>query len=270
MDPIRIFVGTDEWQRAAGAELVLEHSIRQHSQRADIEITWMRSGDPGWEVSKDGGAVKGRQTWKVGDAVDSAWSGGRGSWATPFSCFRFAVPELCQFEGRAIYLDADMLVLGDINDLWNQDCLEGSSVKCSHRVRTDVMVIDCSKFGEPGGKPFASWWSIADMKKKHLHIRQFLSRLGLYHVVDTSLDSLWNDCDGWGYERGDNAQLIHYTHALKGQPYRPYPNAKYPSQFPYVTTSQKAGLLWWDTYLQALMKQHGEEEGTRIWNEAKK
>ena len=36
---------------------------------------------------------------------------------TPFSFAWFAIPELCGHAGRAIYLDSDMLVFGDINEL---------------------------------------------------------------------------------------------------------------------------------------------------------
>ena len=267
MDPIRIFVGTDKWQQAAGAELVLEHSIRQHSQRADIEITWMRTGDRGWKVSKLGGQQDGELTWRVGDAVDRGWVNNR-SWGTPFTGFRFAVPQLCQFEGRAIYLDADMLVLGDIADLWNEEIEETRGLKCWGDLRTDVSVINCEFFGEPGGAPAADWPVIAEMKDSGWRAMDYLRMLHRMGAVDNRLDRMWNDCDGWGYERGENTQLIHYTHVLHGQPYRPY-DIPYPKEFPYVKTSKKAGLLWWDTYLQALMKQHGEEEGTRIWNEAK-
>ena len=33
--------------------------------------------------------------------------------------FRFSIPEHCEFKGRAIYLDIDMIVLADIAELWN-------------------------------------------------------------------------------------------------------------------------------------------------------
>jgi len=37
---------------------------------------------------------------------------------TPFSFQRFLIPELCAYQGRAIYLDADMQVFADMADLW--------------------------------------------------------------------------------------------------------------------------------------------------------
>ncbi|MBM4264570.1 MAG: hypothetical protein FJ145_24490 [Deltaproteobacteria bacterium] len=38
---------------------------------------------------------------------------------TGFSFSRFLIPSLCQYRGKAIYLDADMLVFDDIAKLWD-------------------------------------------------------------------------------------------------------------------------------------------------------
>lgn len=38
---------------------------------------------------------------------------------TPFTFSRFLVPWLCRFRGRAVFMDADMLVLGDICELFD-------------------------------------------------------------------------------------------------------------------------------------------------------
>ena len=36
---------------------------------------------------------------------------------TPFTFSRFLVPWLCNFQGKAVFLDADMLLLSDINEV---------------------------------------------------------------------------------------------------------------------------------------------------------
>jgi len=222
----------------------------------------MRSGDPGWEVTKDGAGG----TWRVGDAVDAGWVNNR-SWGTPFTGFRFAVPELCHFEGKAIYLDADMLVLGDIAELWEQEPEMGRGIRCWGPLRTDVSVIQCDRFHvEHRDK---RWPTIERMKPSGWRAMDYLRRLHSLDLIDPGLDPLWNDCDGMHYEKGANTKLLHYTHVLEGQPYRPYPNVRYPKEFPFVTTSKQAGNLWWDFYLRALMQLHGEDEGTRVWQEAK-
>ena len=35
-----------------------------------------------------------------------------------FSGFRWAIPEYCQFQGKAIYMDTDVIVLDDLALLW--------------------------------------------------------------------------------------------------------------------------------------------------------
>lgn len=71
---------------------------------------------------------------------------------TGFSFLRFHTPEYFNYEGRAIYLDADMLVLSDISELWNVGdndpenivwCKLGNESK--ELAETSVMVINCDK-----------------------------------------------------------------------------------------------------------------------------
>src|SRR3972149_2649516 len=44
----------------------------------------------------------------------------RRSGLTPFTFSRFLVPWLCNYEGWALFLDADILVLGDVSELFAQ------------------------------------------------------------------------------------------------------------------------------------------------------
>ena len=90
-DPVRIFVGTDRSQLLAVK--VLEHSIRRHTA-LPIEVVPML--DLPLPEPRD---VRQRQR-------------------TGFSFSRFAIPRLAGYRGRALYLDADMLVLRDIAELW--------------------------------------------------------------------------------------------------------------------------------------------------------
>src|SRR3954451_5303347 len=84
---LRIFVGTDDSQIVAHE--VLEYSIRKHTSRP-VEFVPMHNID--LPLPRDP-AQRPR---------------------TGFSFYRFLIPSLCGFKGRAIYLDADMLVLSDI------------------------------------------------------------------------------------------------------------------------------------------------------------
>ena len=92
IDTAHIFVGSDRSQLLAVS--VLEHSIKRHTTM-NIELRSMHDvllPDP-----KDI-----RQGKRTG-----------------FSFTRFAIPQLMGYKGRAIYLDADMLVFRDFRDLWN-------------------------------------------------------------------------------------------------------------------------------------------------------
>lgn len=60
---------------------------------------------------------------------------------TKFSFQRFTIPEAASFVGRAVYLDSDMLVLGDIAELANIPVPEKAVVAAPNQ--SAVMVIDC-------------------------------------------------------------------------------------------------------------------------------
>lgn len=130
-NPIRVFIGTDPSQ--LGAAEVLRQSIFETTKRP-VEVTTME------KVS-------------IPQPKDI-----RQSQRTGFSFARWAIPELCNFSGRAIYLDADMLVFTDIAELWDMP-MNGATISivdgrdssyCSNKVKcnkneTSVMVLDCEK-----------------------------------------------------------------------------------------------------------------------------
>ena len=133
LDTVRIFAGCDPNDCDLEQMMVLEHSMRKRSS-LPVEIHWMRLSrdrdspwfsDPG---NPDGG-------WRTEQ------------WATPFSGFRWAVPHCCGFAGRAIYMDTDMVVLGDIAELWKHP-MQAPSVfvarKESGFQRFCVMLWDCA------------------------------------------------------------------------------------------------------------------------------
>lgn len=103
-EPIRLFVGTSANGEDAEAEMVLEYTARKHCS-LPLEIVWMRQAATG--------------PW-------SGWSSNaRGR--TPFTAYRWSLPAVCGFEGKAIYTDVDFFFLADLADLWNQ-AITGSHV----------------------------------------------------------------------------------------------------------------------------------------------
>jgi len=103
-ETIKIFVGCDPNNCDLEQMMVLEYSIKKNTQYP-IDITWM-------QLSHDENSP-----WFSDQNQQHGWRTEK--WATPFSGFRWAIPELCNFKGRAIYMDADVIVLTDIAKLWN-------------------------------------------------------------------------------------------------------------------------------------------------------
>lgn len=91
-DVIRVFVGSDRSQELAVD--VLAYSIRRHT---DAKVDVVSMADVILPEPKD------------------IRQGSR----TNFSFTRFAIPRLCDYKGRAIYMDADMQVFKDIRSLWS-------------------------------------------------------------------------------------------------------------------------------------------------------
>lgn len=90
---IRIFIGYDP--REAVAFNVLSHSIQVRSSQP-VAITPIN----------------------LSQLKAQMWRGRAGLQSTEFSFSRFLTPYLCNYDGWAIFMDCDMLVLDDIAKLW--------------------------------------------------------------------------------------------------------------------------------------------------------
>ncbi len=129
MDPIRIFIGTEP--KTEIMRQVLEFSIRRRTKRP-VEFTPMIG--PAWEYPIDGISV-----------------------GTGFSLRRWLIPQACNYQGRAIYLDADQLVLADIGELWDMPetrpspgastwlTMQPDKFSKNPWPQSSVMVIDCAR-----------------------------------------------------------------------------------------------------------------------------
>src|SRR5690606_5491336 len=92
--PIRIFCGADRSQQLPFK--VLAASIRRHASRP-VEIR------------------------TIDNSLAPPVSDPRFAPYTEFSFARFAIPALCGHQGRALYMDSDMLVFADIAPLFDID-----------------------------------------------------------------------------------------------------------------------------------------------------
>ena len=218
---IKIFIATENGHEKA--EKALEYSILSSSSE-EVSITWMKDqfGETfsGWNKSRNNSLVNSGIGWK-----------------TNFSCYRWAIPELCEFSGKAIYLDVDQIVLKDIAQMWNLE-MSDKAVLSIRPEKTDVMLIDCSKFA-------GDWWPrISEMKpsgKSQKHYRCMVQNRGL--IGD--LDGIYNCLDGKGLS--ENTRLLHYTN-MNTQPWHPSPESMVykPHKHHFLD------VLWWGFYYKAL------------------
>lgn len=187
-DTPRIVIAASEHERIAA--LVLEYTIRKHAA-GEVEIihTFDREDRPTRGVWEEGGKDGTRFTW-----------------------VRFWVPELCGFQGRAIYLDSDMIVFADIADLWNTPMGDKALLRTKD---PSVLLIDCEKCRwhvdqliDMANQARGSVWNV-DRK------------IGLVTGDHAgSLDEAWNHRDT--YEEGQT-KLLHYTNMNT----QPWPNHRH-------------------------------------------
>lgn len=162
---------------------------------------------------------------------------------TEFSNYRFLIPEVCNQEGRAIYLDSDMIALGDIGELFDAEMNDKNFLAkpaaygdiAGSQWGLSVMLIDCSKTYFYPDKYFneinAGQYGYSDL---HQMLPKFLDR----HPFEIgSIDPRWNEFD----QHSKDTKLIHYTN-LYAQPW------KY--------RSHPFGDLWFDYFEQARKDGH--------------
>lgn len=194
-EPIRIYIGTEPAQWLPTE--VLKRSILRRT-KAPVEFHDLIGMDLGLKIKM----------------------------YTGFSFYRFAIPECCGYRGRAIYLDADMVTLGDIEELYTLDLKEKPALakrldeKSSF---TSVMLMDCERL-------------------KHWRVKEWVAliNLGLTSYAGCMsggpsgmnfgdfgrLPEEWNHFDFCD----EATKLIHYTNV----PTQPWKRAKHPYRGPFL------------------------------------
>jgi hypothetical protein len=124
-DPIRVFCGGDRSQQLPFR--VFAHSVARHTRRR-VEVR------------------------TIDNALAPIPEDPRHKPYTEFSFARFAIPALCEYRGRAVYMDSDMLVFADIGELWDTDMQDaaiaierGSRDQADRGKHAAVMLLDCAK-----------------------------------------------------------------------------------------------------------------------------
>jgi lipopolysaccharide biosynthesis glycosyltransferase len=204
-EPIRVFVGADESQLVPAA--VLEYTIRKHTDRR-VEFTTMR--DLPVPMPKDP-AKRPR---------------------TGFSFYRFMIPKLAGYEGRALYLDCDMQVFADLSELWAIP-FDGQTVLCTYQPEPPeqwkqnknfkagrhlaMMMLDCSRLS----------WDVDEivrgLDEDRYGYTELMSDLAIVpeEQIEERIPVEWNTLER--YEAG-TTKLVHYTQV----PTQPWKNGQNP------------------------------------------
>ncbi|MEA5526327.1 glycosyltransferase [Nodularia spumigena] len=163
---------------------------------------------------------------------------------TEFSLYRFLIPQICNYQGKAIWIDSDTVCLADIAEIFDTSLngcdflakAEAYNTRSSNLWGLSVMLIDCKQ-------------TRFDLETYFNEIAQ-----GLYTYTDFScmspaflahhplkigqLDPQWNVFDYCD----EQTKLIHYTN-LNTQPWK-YPHHPYGELwFEYFEEARKAGYI---------------------------
>ena len=102
---MKVFIAAAPNGLDAEAQMVTEYSIRKFTS-VEPKITWLIDGT---------------------HEEDPLYDWDMGLWETPYCGFRWAVPELCDFEGDALYINFNNIVLSDLDELmqipWDEDAV---------------------------------------------------------------------------------------------------------------------------------------------------
>lgn len=210
---IRVYVGVDRSQMLAVP--VLEHSIKRHTT-AQVEVIPML--DLPVPVPKDP----------------------RNSQRTGFSFSRFCIPKLAGYQGKAIYMDADMLVFRDIRELWDipfdgakiviqkevkfeEDTLRKAGAPKKRKKQCAVMLLDCGNLDWDVEK------IVAGMDEERYDYEELMYDMCILpeEEVKYGVPFEWNSLEHYDPE----TRLIHYTDVYT-QPWTACGNAN--------------GYLWFD------------------------
>ena len=188
-EPVRIFVGAHETERLAYR--VLEYSIRRHT---DLPVEMRTIDNSLAPTPKDDRFLP----------------------YTNFSYGRFAIPKEAGYQGRAIYMDSDMVVFRDIAEIWEMP-FDGAKImveeiteqtKGSGRL-TAVMVMDCGALD----------WDVEKIMEGLGVDYDYSDLISVYPLLQDGelqdrLPLGWNSLD----ELTSKTRLLHYT-KIKTQPW---------------------------------------------------
>jgi lipopolysaccharide biosynthesis glycosyltransferase len=191
-ETIDVFVGADRSQLLAVS--VLEHSIRRHTLRPVRVAPLIDLDLPEPRDIRQGSR-------------------------TNFSFARFAIPELCGYQGKGLYLDADMLVFRDIGELWDVP-FDGKSIIIQEEIPEHAVKHD--KPGAPSKRVKQCSVMLIDCARTRWNVREIIAGLDGRYTYEQLMYEMcilpeteikygvpfnWNSLEHFDLQ----TRLIHYT-----------------------------------------------------------
>ena len=187
----KVFIGCDPNNCALEQMMVLDYSIKKHTKHP-VDIIWM-------QLSHDSSSY-----WYSDSTSNQGWRTEK--WATPFSGFRWSIPEYCHFKGRAIYMDTDVIVLDDLALLWEHP-IEGNAIVAAkggkNAARLCTCVWDCEK-----AKKFLP--PIRTLKSNPSSHQNLMKQIQKDPSLVQAYNNHFNCIDGEGLNIGE-IKILHYS-----------------------------------------------------------
>lgn len=226
--PVRVFIGSGEASLLERKTLI--YSLRKHSKSA-LDIYVFNGTHNAIERNDD-------PPFPAGMSLRVKYKN-----FTEFSNYRFMIPQLCNYEGRALFLDSDMICLGSIAELFHAPMENDAAVLAKKEAYAgtggwglSVALFECSRCRFDLDAIFdeidRGWFSYTDLHQ--------LSDTFLKHHPLTvgSIEPNWNVFD----QADEHTKLIHFTNLLR-QPWK-FPG--HPSGdlwFKYFNEAREAGAI---------------------------
>ena len=184
---------------------------------------------------------------------------------TRFGFVRFHLPSMFGFQGKAIYLDADQIVLSNLNEL--ADVLDENhklALVCQpegffgqqpvpQRLETSVMALNCDQLHD--WQPETMFHHVvpndAPLQSGQIHYRDFMWLTWMDKTEILCIDPAWNHFN----ILKATTKLVHFSH-VSSQPWKNprHPLTEFWSQ--WLIQAMAAGHVKRRDLLQAILKRH--------------
>lgn len=225
--PVRVFIGSGEASLLERKTLI--HSLHKNSRRK-LDVYVFNGTHNSIEHNDEPPVLADMPLWIKYKNY------------TEFSNYRWLIPAICGHQGRAIFLDSDMVCLGDIGELFDTD-MQGNAMlakaeayKGKQSWGMSNILFDCSKCHFDLEQIFRE---IENGQFTNTEFHQMAPAfLAMHPYAMGKLDPNWNSFDHFD----EHTKLIHYTN-LRTQPWKFSGHPHESLWFKYFNDARKSGLI---------------------------